>query len=286
MEIRLNALGQVIARCWEIAEEATTRVVAEKYHNPAEENITFLFSGELRAAVVEASSRHAFAHAFWADLHSEFPELDNHTLLQVSGLVARVNLHSRRHEGRRSASDLGVVITRPSVRGHHGSPQVEIVRAHARALMAQAKLNTRQELRDGRVRWRSLTRAQQRLLPIHQDYSALLLYRLEGTARSELAPFKWQTCRAHTIGEIKTWLRFGTFPHEMASADVIRGLSTGEVGTDAKSVIECFVDPPSSWPNVIEIHVNWPDGTGPPEHLRLQRKVEQKARQQVVQYVV
>ena len=135
MEIRLSTLGQVIAKCWEAAEKETAKAVAEKYPDPGEENITFLFAGELRTSVAQASRQNAFAHAFWVDLQHAFPELGigSRASLQAAGLVARVNLHSRRHEGHRSGSDLGVIITQPSVRRHSALSQVEVVRDHARA---------------------------------------------------------------------------------------------------------------------------------------------------------
>jgi hypothetical protein len=285
MEIRLNTLGQVIAKCWDVAEEATARAIAEKYPDLEEEQITFVFAGELRVSVGQASRQNAFAHAFLADLQQAFPELGLHASLQAAGLIARVNLHSRWHEGRRSGSDLGVIITQPSVRRHSGVSQVEIVRAHARALLVQAKLNKRKARRDGRMKWQSLTRPQRKILPDHTEYSALLLYRLEGSDRSKLAPFRWQPCRGHSIEDIQAWLSSGSFPKEISSADVIRSLSVGRLGTDARPVIESLVDPPSTWPTSIEIRVYWPDGEGPPEHLYLQSPVKQEAKQHVVQYL-
>jgi hypothetical protein len=195
MEIRLRQLGHAIARCWLVAEEATAKVIAEKHPDPEEEHITFLFAGELRASVSQASEANVFATAFQADLQHALPELGIGASLRTAGLMARVNFHSRQHEGDRSGSDLGVIITQPSVRRHSSLTQVEIVRDHARALLAQAKLNTRRVRRDGRKTWRSLTRSQKVILPGHSEYSALLLYCLEGSTRSNLTPFCWQLCR-------------------------------------------------------------------------------------------
>lgn len=286
MEIRLNTLGQVIAKCWVEAEEATAKAVAEKYPNPEEEHITFLFAGELRAAVAQASAKNVFANAFWVDLQSALPEFGRETSLLATDLMARVNLHSRRHEGYRSGSDLGVIITQPSVRRHSVLPQLEIVRDRARALLAQAKLNKRKVRRDGRMSWQLLTRSQKEILPHNSEYSALLLYRLEDSTRSKLAPFWWQLCKGHSIEDIQAWLRVGSFPKEISSADVIRDLSVGAIGTDATPVVESLVDPSSTWPSSIEIHVFWRDGEGPPEHVYLQRHAKQEAKQHVVQYLV
>lgn len=286
MEIRLKALGQVIANCWVEAEEATAKAVAEKYPDLGEEYITFLFAGELRASVAQASRGNAFAAAFLADLEQALPELGGGAFLQVAGLMARVNLHSRRHEGYNSGSDLGVVITQPSVHSDSVSPYFEILRDRSRALLAQAKLNKRQVPHDRRMSWRLLTRSQKVILPDHSEYSALLLYRLEGSTRSKLAPFCWQLCKGHSIENVQGWLRAGSFPEEMSSADVIRKLSLGALGTDAAPVVESLADPCSTRPSSIEIHVFWRDGEGPPGHVYLQRHAKQKATQRVVQYLV
>jgi hypothetical protein len=98
LTIKLSTLGQVIAECWMEAEEATVKAVAEKYPDPEEEHITFLFAGELRASVAQASSNNTFADAFLADLLKALPELGRDASLHAAGLMARVNLHSRRHE--------------------------------------------------------------------------------------------------------------------------------------------------------------------------------------------
>lgn len=226
MELRLKTLGQVIAKCWVEAEEATAKAVAEKYPDPEEEHITFLFAGELRASVAQASGSNVFAKAFLADLQKALPDFGSGASLLAAGLMARVNLHSRRHEGYQSGSDLGVIITQPSVRRHSVLPQSEIVRDHARALLAQAKLNKRKVRRDGRMKWRSLTRTQKGILPDHSEYSALLLYRLEGSTRSKSAPFCWQLCKGYSIEDVQDWLRDGSFPKKMSSADVIRNLAS------------------------------------------------------------
>jgi hypothetical protein len=286
MKIRLATLGQVIAGCWEAAEKATAEAIAEKYPDPVEENITFLFGGELRASVTQASKKNHFAEAFLADLQGAFPELGIDTSLQAAGLVARVNLHGRRHEGYRSGSDLGVIITQPSVLRHPILPQLNIVRDSSRVLMAQAKLNKRQGRRDGRKRWQVLTRPQKKLLPLHQECSAILLYRLDGVTRSNLAPFGWQLCRGHSIDEIGTWLRLGTFPKEITSAEVILGLSVGDLGIETTPEIQNLADPPVTWPNAIEIQVFWPDGAGPPGFLSLYHRSKQEAQQHVVQFMI
>lgn len=280
-EIHLQNLGQVIAKCWAHAEEATAKAIREKYFDPPEEFITFLFAGELRVAVEGANKRRDFEQAFMADLWSQFPDLADNALDIGRGLIARVNFHNRQHEGRRSGSDLGVVVTRPSVHGLPGSNQVIVWRDCSRGLLAQAKLNLRGKGKTGYLKWRQLKRTQEQLIGKHQEYYALLLYKLEGVARSTLAPFSWQLCRACSVPDIKNWLRSGTFPSEMRSSEVIQALSAGAVGTASAAIIEEVVDPSSSRSGAIEIRVFWPDGYGPPREIYLMRKAKQEAQQVV-----
>jgi hypothetical protein len=279
MEIRLHRLENLIATCWESAETATAKAIEDKYFDPPEECITFLFCCELRFAVDEASRGREFERAFVSDLHRQFRSLPANAFDSARGLIARVNLHSRRHEGLLSAADLGVIVTKPTVHGHPGSPQIRLLRDCSRGLIAQAKLNSRNG--GGRLKWGPLTDNQEELLPAHLDYCALLLYRLEGQNRNKLAPFRWQSCRGFTVPEIKSWLRLGAVPKEVASGDIIRGLSGGKLGTNSSALIERFIDPSSSRPSAIEVRIFWPDGEGPPEHVTLARKVGQKTEQLV-----
>lgn len=284
MPIVLKELTRAIVDCWESAEASTAKAIAEKYHNPAEENITFLFGGELRASVSLASQQCTFAAAFAADIRRSLSlsPRDSGALVLTEGLIGRVNLHGRHHEGRLSGCDLGILVCRPTVEDSFGSSQIRILRNQRRGLMAQAKLNARQGGRNGGVSWGSLTSKQKVFLPRHAEYSALLLYQLDREPRNKLAPFRWQPIRSGGIAEIQAWLRDGNFPDEMSSADMIRGLSEGQLGTGNESVLKSIIDPQSSWPNVIEIQLDWPDDQAPPESLWVEREVDREVQQHVM----
>jgi hypothetical protein len=271
MIIELQNLGAVVASCWERAEETTRQAVAEKYSAPGEEQVTFLFGGELRAAVTDASNGRQFEAAFLEDLQREFHDIATDSLSNFNGLIARVNLHNRWHEGRYSASDLGVVIRRPFVQ-RVGAYEVEIVQDQCSALLAQAKLGRPDEKHEGRMKWGKLTKKQATLIPTHQDYYALLLYRLAGTSGNDLSQFGWQLCRNHSVPKIKAWLRDDRFPEEIRSRDMIWGLSAGVVGTGSESVIERCIDPQNTRAGAIEIHVFWPPGEGPLNQVSLQHE--------------
>src|ERR1700680_315100 len=105
MQIKLPKLGRIIADCWKGAESRMQEVVPNKYPRPSEEELTFLLSGELRCEVDEASKRRRFEGAIKEDLRQHFAD---DQLRWFSDLKARVNFHSRTHEGRCSAADFGV----------------------------------------------------------------------------------------------------------------------------------------------------------------------------------
>ena len=229
MDLVLRKLGDVIAKCWDRAEEKTKQAVSEKYPAPAEEQVTFLFGGELRSTISRASDRDDFSRAFVEDIESRFPGASANASSRLSGLIAQVNIHSRWHEGHYSAADMGIVISRPSVI-LTGVDRIQIVRTRSQGLLAQAKLG-KGPTRSGKMRWGSLTYKQTKLIPTHKPYYALLLYRLSGNPKTALAKFGWQFCGDHTVREVQDWLRDGKFPCEMRSAEVIKKLSIGSVGT-------------------------------------------------------
>ena len=110
MDVRLENLGKLIEECWNQAEGETIQAVAQKHPAPDEDEITFLFSGELRNSVAKASEAGRVEKAFLKDLRQSIPAADLDMTRWSSGLVARVNRHSRSHEGKVSGADLGVVI--------------------------------------------------------------------------------------------------------------------------------------------------------------------------------
>jgi hypothetical protein len=277
MEIKLGSLALTIVRCWERAEAATATVIAAQFPHPCEEEITFLFGGKLRSEVDEASRKRSFELALLTDLELNYPRHMADSFARFRGLIARVNFHSRAHEGLRSGADVGVVITRPSICVGTQPGSVTVVRDSPRALMAQAKLGKAREEGATPIKWGQLTERQKHLIPAHSDYYALLLYRL--IAGHTLAPFRWQLCCGRTADEINDWLCAGRFPGEVSSGDVIHALSTGRLGSDSQSVIDSFVDPSASHARAVEIRVFWPEGKGPDGRMLLQFRERQQARQ-------
>jgi hypothetical protein len=173
MEIKLRNLALTIARCWEQAEAATAREIANQFPHPTEEQVTFLFSGKLRLEVDEVSRQRAFERAFLTDLELNYHGHMANDFARFRGLIARVNFHSRSHEGLHSGADLGVVITRP-VREVTRPGDVVVIRDCPRALMAQAKLGKIRKGQPGPTKWGRLTKPQERLIPAHSNYYKLL----------------------------------------------------------------------------------------------------------------
>ena len=204
MDIQLSSLGRLIAECWIQAERATAQLVAEKYHSPCEENLTFLFSAELRATVSEASRTVRITNAFLSDLRQAVRNLASVDVHKYSGLIARVNFHNRQHEGRKSASDLGIVIKRPQLSLDHSRLKLSL--EFATGILAQAKLGLSLNFTKGGYRWGDLTKPQKKLLPQRRDYYSLLLYRLSGEKNNLLADFAWQLCKGCTASQVQEWL--------------------------------------------------------------------------------
>jgi len=70
LEIWVDKLGQVIARCWAEAESSLAELIALKHPNPPEELITELLQGESRHFVALASDSHKVDRAFLEDLEA------------------------------------------------------------------------------------------------------------------------------------------------------------------------------------------------------------------------
>ena len=279
LDISLTALGQLIARCWNTAEINLRNLVAQKYPASTEEFLTSVLAGELRVAVADASNTRKVEAAFLQDLQRSIHPLhfaSTNPARLASGLIARVNLHDRQHEGKLSAADLGIVVMRPSAQTSWDRSRIEIRRDHATGLLAQAKLGRGTNRADVYI-WDDLTAAQERLLPKRRKYYSLLLYRVNGRKANHLAPFTWQLCSEYTIGRVKKWLRSGAFPEEALSPDVLTKLFAGTIGTKDQKIIKSIIDPAkSSGLSSISIEVFWPDGKGPPPCVNLRQHTQER----------
>lgn len=279
MNVRLANLEKLIEECWNRAEGETIQAVAQQHPAPDEDEITFLFSGELRNSVADASAAGRVKMAFLKDLYQSIPASDLDMRQWTRGLVARVNRHSRWHEGKVSGADLGVVIMRPLVQLAFGGDSIEFLRDRATGLLAQAKLGRQEDPGRSGHAWDGLTRPQERLYPKRREYYSLLLYRLNGQNADELSPFGWQLCREHTVRQVQKWLRLGAFPKEISSSEVLRKLFARSIGTENPKLIESVIDPPEQEARSITVHIFWPDGAGPPPSVLLHRR--QQGNQQV-----
>jgi len=283
MDIKLNLLEMVVQECWSRAEDNVIQSVAQKHHAPQEDEITFLFCGELRREVERVSDAGGVEAAFLADLLGAIPDLRTDITRTFHGLIARVNQHPRWHEGKISGADLGVVVVRPVVRlGFRGSG-INFIQDHARGLLAQAKLGRQPNLSTNGHEWDGLTESQKRLYPKRRGYYSLLLYRLRGANADQLTAFGWQLCEGHTLRHVKKWLKTDAFPAEILSSEVIGRLFDGSIGTDDPKIIEKVIDPPKSAVRSVTIHIFWPDGKGPPPSFPL--RLHQQGCQQVQQRV-
>jgi hypothetical protein len=279
VEIPLNAVARVIQGCWSKAEQATADAV-RRYSGPPEEFITFLFAGEFRAAVAQASDTRKIEKAFLEDLRREIRELHTIDVSKAAGLVARVNFHTRYHEGERSAADLGLVIRRPQVKRDSYQLRIEVNQDHATGLLAQAKLGHARKSKPDSYRWGGLTEKQEELFSMRRGYYSLLLYRLAGADKDDLKSFAWKVCnKQDNVVDVKEWLRSGTFPSEQPSPDLLKALFAGKIGTQESEVIKTIIEPNAPGSCTIELEIFWPDGKKPPKYIQLQREQTQRVTQ-------
>lgn len=274
--LTLAHLQSEIVHCWQNAERETTQGILQKHYNPPEEFVTRLFCGELRYAVGRASETGLISQAFVQDLLS-IPDIDHSSVWDVQRipLVATVNFHNQKHESKISASDLGIVITRPTVTvDPYGLGGVQVRTGFARGLLAQAKLG--RYVKD-RFKWGRLKKRQESLFPEVNDFYAILLYRLRGEKFNELQPFGWQLCKDHNLDEIKGWLRSDGFSKQLLSEQIIGALfSDVTFGIGDQEIISKVIDPDKSPLQVIDIEICWPDGPPPDGSLHLITNLEQQ----------
>lgn len=266
MEVILTALTKVVQNCWTEAEEKTREAVG-RYFGPSEETLTFLFARELGISVEHASQTRKVERAFLDDLRKSIFGIPDLTVERAAGLIARVNFHTRYHEGNLSAADLGLVIRRPFVTKNATSLKIELREDHATGLLAQAKLGTPAKTKPNSYTWGYFTDNQQDLYSKRCDYYSLLLYRLAGDKKGDLKPFMWQLCHGYDLDTAQQWLSSDDFPNERPSSVILKDLFAGKIGTTKLLGLKDIIDPGSPGSCTIEIQIFWPDHKKPPKSI-------------------
>jgi hypothetical protein len=265
LDIPLRHLGSVVAECWDEAEAQTSKSIEQKYFDPQEEHVTFLFASELRGTLNTATQNGRIDRAFRGDLDRALPAYA-HQILDCSGLVARATFHGRHHEGRVSGSDLGLVVRHPKATLDPFDHTIELQPQDATGMLAQAKIGS--DVGPAAKRWGRLSRNQPRLISPHLEYFSLLLYRVGGESANKLLPFSWQPCSGHQVENIESWLKAGAFPSELTSTEVINRIFQGKIGTNDPAIIQRVIDPVNGGRSIINIEIDWPDDARPPATLR------------------
>ncbi len=277
--IQIPQTLDVVVHCWDTAEGGVRATVASHAPGLDEPEITSRLHEAFARGLDEASGAGRIEAAFLEDLrlatrYEGFSEADLRNTAR--GLVATAALHPGETEAR-TGGDLGLVIVRPQItRAYDDSFTVRA--GYRRGLLCQAKL------RRYRRRWGKLTVTQERVLPDRLPYLALLLYRYLDRYARDLNPFEWQMCAGHSLADIKTWLKDGSFQLLSGSQEVLRALGTAKIGTADVEIIDTIVAPKTS--RHLEVRIDWPDG-GPPgssvrvlskSHIREVEKVRLYAR--------
>jgi hypothetical protein len=270
--------AQLIADCWDRAEQALRKSVREKFPDRDEDKITDHFHGELESEFSKASESGKVSRAFQRDLAGAFPRIDATTLqsqLVTARLVATVSFHSPRVEGK-TGGDLGIVLLRPDIQqARHGSLELTVNQEYRRGLLCQAKIFRRTS------QWGKLSPSEERALADKLDYTALLLYRYadQNGERRELSPFMWQLMAGAAIPQVSQWLSLGEFPSLQSSRQILDALASDQIGTGDKHKIDKEITPPLR-PSLI-IKIGWkPHGPGGTIRIRQSYRV---ANQQILQ---
>jgi hypothetical protein len=141
---------------------------------------------------------------------------------------------------------------------------------YQRGLLCQAKIKQR-PTPPRSARWGTLSKNQKKILSLHLDYLALILYQYTDVERCYLAPFQWKVCRGASIELLKEWLSKDTFQSLTSSTDAIYSLGNDEIGTDDKRIIDQFIC--LNVRQSLIIHIGWPAGAGPPSRITLRQKL-------------
>lgn len=245
-----------IVQSWEAAEQGIRDNVLR--HGPGldETEITSRFHEAFARKLDEASQEQRIETAFLEDLRSASldDDIDEDELRRIAtGLIAEATLHPTETE-RKTGGDLGLVIVRPSVT--RGDDRIVVSARHKRGLLCQAKLKY------VRRPWGKLKRNQEEVLPKRIPYLRLLLYRYLDPDSRMLAAFSWQVCAGHSLADMKTWLKKGSFPGLIGSRDILMALGSDKIGTSDPLMLDKIVAPTKS--RYIVVRIDWPDGH-PPE---------------------
>ena len=273
--MRTPTLTNMVAECWERAEQALQGAIRQKYPDRDEEEITMLLRGELDEEFSRVSKNGTVERAFFLDLSRSLPDVSQADLSKITrGPIATVHFHPRKVE-ERTGGDFGLVFTRPNIRRvTHSRSRLTIDSDYQRGLLCQAKVFGRGSA------WGKLSAIQRKLLRDRLSYLVLLLYRYtdQDGERRQLEPFSWQETRDAGMEEISGWLKSDTFPKRTGSRQIITELAQGAIGTDDKKIISDHIAPevrPS-----LKITVGWPEGHGPGREVQLaQSTVRMQMRQ-------
>lgn len=261
---------EVIAASCEAAERAVRRQIKRKYDSADEEFITRLFHGELRFALRTATEKRAISDAFHADLTAALSGLfDLHTLQNLSADVFAESRFHRRSVETKTGGDFGLLIVRPFL---------QFTDHYLAITMAKQGLLCQAKLRHESV-WDSLTDNQNEVLKNRTQFLSLVLYSYANEELTKLNPIEWQPCNGVTLRRLSKWLKDGSFPKKVSTAELVRALGNGELGTDDEAIVRDVIA--QSNVLVIVITIDWPDDRRPDPEIQV--SVLQHAQQQLQQ---
>lgn len=271
----INNTLKLLSSCWVRAEKNLQNEIKNRFPDEDEVMITKLFVANLRGIFQSENDKNAFSNAFCKDLQSAI-SLTNYEMdcspQQISAdLIAEVILHTPETE-RKTGGDLGFVIQRPNLDLSHLYSKSSYcnISLYRSGLLIQAKL------KNMRGKWGRLTKNQENKLKSHEKFLALLLLSYRDSERFCLDQFKWQSCKAFEVSDMKEWLKRESFPTCVTSDRIITQLGNAEIGTDVQQEINEYISPPKN--RTLSITIRKRDGKPPiTSYVFLRTKSKEKS---------
>ena len=268
-DIPLTKTLNVLAGCVMAAEEDTRERIHTSFPRACEDELTTVFQMALHDVFDRSDTTRALSSAFAFDLQqTRFVNVDYHTATAAAtGLTATASWHDRQTE-KKTGGDFGFVLIRPSAHLKDFGSEIRISTGHGSGILVQAKKKPFGK------NWGTFTPQQKQILPPRLEYLWLCLYRLADRENRDLAPFEWTDCKGSSLIDVGGWLKADTFPRKFSSAQVVRSLGEGRIGTSDPEIISGVIAPEGC--RTLVIRLDWPNGKPPRPAVSVNRQQQQQ----------
>ena len=255
----MDNINQVIRQVFGDAETSVRESIRILGHC-SEEEITFLLRLKLTEQVEYRNNDNSFAEAFAQDFSFRNRRYSSKVLRALDGLVGHVSWHDRTAEGKnpRSGGDFGIVVYQPEMNSRNG------IKFKRQGLLVQAKSKAVGSKHFGS----GLTDTQVDVYESRRPYYVILGFKY--AAEKSLESFQWLDCRGSTLAKLESLLKKGSIPSAMSTDCLIDKLTTNKIGTSCDKEISEIISVARC--PILEIRIDWPDGSKPDVSRILQRE--------------